>query len=224
MSRPLLICRPRPGADATAARARQMGIEPLVHPLFAVEPLPWDAPDPALVDALMLTSANTLRHGGEALARYRRLPVFAVGEATGTAAVEAGFADVTIAGPDAPATLDRIARAGHRHVFHPGGEDVRPAEAPGLEIVRRAVYRAVETEDSGRLETLLDRRPVVLVHSPRAGARIAGLVAPEARGPLSLIAISPAARDAAGTGWEQAVAADAPKDSAMLALARHLCL
>lgn len=224
MTRPLLVCRPQPGADATAARARAMGMEVLVHPLFTVEPIAWEAPDPAAFDALMLTSANALRHGGGALTRYHRLPVFAVGEATARAASAAGFPDITIAGPDAQGTMDRIVRAGHRHVLHLCGEDVRSGGRPELEIVRRAVYRSVETAPAEELDAMLDRRPVILVHSPRAGARLAALIAPARRENIALIAISPAACETAGARWERAAAADCPGDSGMLALARPLCL
>ena len=43
----VLILRPQPGADETAARARALGLEPLVAPLFTVRPLAWTPPDPA---------------------------------------------------------------------------------------------------------------------------------------------------------------------------------
>jgi len=224
MTRPVLICRPQPGADATAARARELGMEALVCPLFAVEPLDWSAPAPASFDALMLTSANALRHGGEGLSRYHALPMFAVGAATARAAMDAGFTDVVEAGPDAPATLERIARAGHRHILHLGGEHFRAAEREGLTITRRAVYRSAATGTANALTPMLERSPVLLVHSPRAGARIAALIPEARRADIALIAISAAARDAAGTGWAQAIAASAPQDDVMLALARPLCL
>ncbi|MGD9811804.1 MAG: uroporphyrinogen-III synthase, partial [Sphingobium sp.] len=64
MSCTVLILRPQPGADATAGRAKELGLEPSIYSLFATEPLAWTAPDPAGFDAVLLTSANTLRHGG----------------------------------------------------------------------------------------------------------------------------------------------------------------
>ncbi len=42
----LLVLRPQPGADETAARARALGLEPVVAPLFSVRPLHWTPPDP----------------------------------------------------------------------------------------------------------------------------------------------------------------------------------
>ena len=42
-------------------------------------------------DALLLTSANALRHGGTGLEQLQSLPAYAVGNATAAAAREAGF-------------------------------------------------------------------------------------------------------------------------------------
>src|SRR3546814_5342631 len=82
---PLLILRPEPGASMTAGRATALGLQPVCYPLFQVRPCVWDAPDPAEFDAIMLTSANALLHGGPQLDRFKHLPAFAVGEATGEA-------------------------------------------------------------------------------------------------------------------------------------------
>jgi len=219
----LLICRPQPGADATAERARALGMETLLYPLFRVEPLNWDAPAPSLFDALMLSSANTLRHGGPALALYHQLPTFAVGEATSAAAREAGFRSVTVAGPDAPALIAALDAAEHRHVLHPGGADRRSADPGSILITHRAVYRSVETGSAEGLAAMLDRADILLAHSPRAARRLAALIPEQRRATLSLIAISAAARDAAGEGWRQALAAPTPDDSALLALAGQIC-
>ena len=219
----LLICRPQPGADATAEMVRAMGMEALLYPLFRVVSLDWDAPDPAAFDALMLTSANTLRHGGPALDRYRGLPAFAVGEATASAARERGFGPVTVAGPDAPALIDAIVGAGHRHVLHPGGADIRSADPGPLRITRRAVYRSTETGDAQGLKERLRHTDAILAHSPRAARRLAELIPRERRGALALLAISPAAREAAGPGWRHALAAPVPDDAALLALAHQIC-
>jgi uroporphyrinogen-III synthase len=62
---------------------------------------------------------------------------------------------------------------------------------------------------------------VVLVHSPRAGRRLAELV--ESRGSIAIAAISKAAADAAGSGWAEIAIADQPSDEALLALAARLC-
>ena len=87
----ILVLRPEPGAGETARRARERGLEAIAVPLFTVGPMSWELPDPAQFDALLLTSANAVRHGGEQLGNLRGLPVHAVGEATAAAARNAGF-------------------------------------------------------------------------------------------------------------------------------------
>ena len=86
MSRPIVVLRPEPGNRVTAAAIEGRGLRAIRLPLFAVQPVAWQAPDPAGFDALLLTSANAVRHGGAGLARLLSLPVFAVGEATADAA------------------------------------------------------------------------------------------------------------------------------------------
>ena len=105
--RPLLVLRPEPGASATVKRARELGLEPVAAPLFEIEPLPWEAPEPGGFDALLLTSANAVRHGGSKLAKLRGLRVYAVGDATAEAARESGFDIVCDIPRKAPSALTR---------------------------------------------------------------------------------------------------------------------
>ena len=86
MTAAVLILRPEPGASATAARARTLRLEPVVAPLFVVRPLAWEPPDPAGLDAVMLTSGNAPRLAGDGMTPFLRLPCYAVGEATADAA------------------------------------------------------------------------------------------------------------------------------------------
>lgn len=225
MSRPLLVCRPQPGASATAEAARALGIDPVVAPLFDVEAAAWDPPAPKRFDALMMTSANAARHGGLALARYAALPAFAVGEATAAAMRVAGLAALTGEG-DVDALIAVIGQGPHRRVLHLCGEDYRTAAHADLQVHAVPVYRAVAVASlSGAAIAAIDRGAVVLLHSPRAAAlfvhlaRDAGLDTSRA----SIVAISPAAADAAGPSWRTIDAAPAPTDGAMLAIARKLC-
>ena len=89
--RPVLCLRPEPGLSATISHGAALGLEITGCPLSRIEPVQWDAPDPAAFDALLAGSANIFRHGGASLARLRDLPVLAVGATTATAAREAGF-------------------------------------------------------------------------------------------------------------------------------------
>jgi uroporphyrinogen-III synthase len=65
------------------------------------------------------------------------------------------------------------------------------------------------------------RGAVALVHSPRAGRRLAELVGDRAS--TAIAAISAAAANAVGSGWETVEAAQQPNDDALLALAARLC-
>jgi uroporphyrinogen-III synthase len=215
----VLIVRPEPGAAATAARARAVGLEPVLCPLFKVSPLAWEAPEIASFDAVLLTSAQAARHGGAQLARYRGLPVYAVGPATAASARAAGFADVCAGQADAAAAVDAMSAHGHTLILHLAGEHHQPPLQGRLKICRRIVYRAAAITPA----PLLPDTPVVLVHSARAGARLAELIEPDHRHTRILIAISSAAAAAAGQGWKKIYTATAPNDDALLACAARAC-
>lgn len=226
MSRPLLVCRPQPGASATAEAARALGIGPVVvAPLFAIEAVAWDPPAPGHFDALMMTSANAARHGGPKLARYAALSAFAVGATTVAAMRDAGLVAEAGAG-DADALVAAIGQGPHRRVLHLCGEDHRAPIHPNLLVHAVPVYRAVAVAGlpDAAVEAI-NRGAVVLLHSPRAAALFAALTSDAGRdtGRTSIVAISPAAAQAAGPGWQSVDAAPIPTDAAMLAIARKLC-
>ena len=218
--RRLAILRPEPGASATADRARAMGLEPVVMPLFAVEPVEWAVPDPAGIDALLLTSANAVRHGGDGLARLRQLPVYAVGEATAEAAREAGF-DIAGTGEGG---VDRLLRSipPDLRMLHLCGEHRTEAKAAQA-ITAIPVYRSKALPVPDDFQQIEGQ--AVAVHSPRAGQRLAELAGKAGidRATVRIAAISIAAASAAGSGWERCEAADTPDEAALLALAARLC-
>lgn len=226
MTRPLLILRPQPGAAATAARAAALGHPAIVAPLFFVRPIGWTPPDPAECDAVLLTSANALLHGGADLARFTHLPAFAVGASTAAAARQAGFGRVEAGSGDATAIVSRAADAGMKHLLHLTGREHKAAAHPGVSILRRIVYAAeAETQLPGAALTALVAGAIALFHSPRAAALFRTLLdgAAADAGAVRIAAISPAALHAAGTGWAMAVAADTPDDAALLAAAACMC-
>jgi uroporphyrinogen-III synthase len=218
--RRLVILRPEPGASATVARARAMGLDPVAMPLFAVEPVEWAVPDHAGFDSLLLTSANAVRHGGEGLARLRQLPVYAVGEATAEAAREAGF-DIAGTG-DAGAERLLGSIESDLRLLHLCGEH-RAETTAKQSITAVPVYRATELPLPDGFRDIEGQ--VVAVHSPRAGRRL-GRLADEAgidRSSVRIAAISDAASAAADSGWERCEAAEATDEAALLALAARLC-
>ncbi len=76
MTRPrALVLRPAPGNARTCAALAAAGLEPVALPLFDIVPCAWVAPDPAGYDALLLTSAQAVRHAGAGLALLAGLPV-----------------------------------------------------------------------------------------------------------------------------------------------------
>jgi len=219
--RRLVIVRPEPGASATAAAAARLGLNPIVMPMFAVEPVNWQAPDVRDFDALLLTSANAIRHGGGELGKLRGLPVYAVGEATAAQAREAGFTVAETGAGGVETLLERI-EPGLRLLHLCGKHRRRPAAARQA-IMPLAVYRSAPLAEVAGLERIGGE--VVAIHSPRAGARLAELVAGEGIdiSGTAIAAISAEAALAAGGGWQSVEAAEEPSDSSLLALAARLC-
>lgn len=209
----LLILRPEPGASETAARAREMGLDAVVAPLFVIRPVDGPAESAADYDAVLITSANGARH---APAGLTALSCFAVGERSAAAAREAGFADVRTGPSDGAAAAGLMASAGVRRALHLCGRDHLAVEAPGVAIERRVVYSADPAAWPG-----FAGPAVALIHSPRAGARLAELAGDKAA--IAVAAISAAAAAAAGGGWAAKAVAEEPRDQALLELAAKLC-
>ena len=213
--RKLLLVRPEPGLSASAERAHEMGLQIVACPLFRVEPLAWRVPDPARYDALLLTSANAVRHGGGNLRMLKALPVHAVGSATADAARAAEFEVASVGQGNAADLLATLPDA--LRLLHLAGEDHR--ETGGRHRLDRAtVYRSVEIP-APSLPPLEDL--VVAIHSPRAGRRLAELAG--RRGRTAVAAISEPAAEALGEGWERIEVAERPDDPSLLALAAMLC-
>lgn len=210
----LLLLRPEPGLSASAERARTLGIDVICCPLFQVEQLEWDATSPTDFDALLLTSANAVRHAGPMLSRLANLPVHAVGDATATAARDAGLNVESVGFGNSEDLLAMIPPS--LRLLHLTGENHRQVD--DARIDRRIVYRAGVIPSPG-LPPL--HGLVVAVHSPRAGARLAELSSQRAS--TVIAAISDAAAAACGEGWEEVAVAEKPNDESLLALAASLC-
>lgn len=171
----------------------------------------------------MFTSANAARMGGAQLDRYTHLPAFAVGGATAQAVAKAGFASVTSGEEGVQSLLNLIAKRGHNNVLHISGRDIRTFEPKGLRVASACAYAAVEIGNTEDLLALLTPGMILLVHSPRAGERLKDLVPIADRSDLHIVAISDATLAMCSTGWASALAAESPRDDAMLALAAGLC-
>jgi len=217
--RRLFLFRPEPGARHSAEGARAMGLDAVLVPLFAIEPMEWTAPDPADFDAILLTSANAVRHCGDGMDGLRRLPVHCVGEATALAANLAGLGVASVGNAGVDELLASIPPG--TRLLHLCGEDRRAPTDDRQLITSVSVYRAVATDRPADLDAI--QGSVAAVHSPRAAKRLAELVNLEAKTKVRIAAISPAAATAAGSGWESVGSASQPSDSALLALCARLC-
>jgi uroporphyrinogen-III synthase len=106
----VLVTRPHPDSEATAEALRARGFEVLLAPMLRFEPLAFADDAEADYGAVIATSANALRAIERQLAasRLRKLPLFAVGEHTASAAVRAGFSKVIAAKGDAAGLRDLV--------------------------------------------------------------------------------------------------------------------
>lgn len=213
MTRPIAVLRPEPGNGRTADRLAALGATVIRRPLFAIVPVAWTPPDPAGFDALVLTSANAVRHADIAATSLARLPVWAVGSATAAAARAAGLRVVATGDSDGRALLDAAGAAGVRRALLLTGRDRAVAGHPVLHAIR-AVYASEAV--AGVDAALLDGT-VALVHSQRAARQLAMLA--EAREAIAVAAIAPAVADALGAGWRAVAVAARPDDPAVIAAA-----
>lgn len=221
MSRAVVVLRPEPGAARTVARLEALGLTTLRLPLFAVTPVAWTPPDPAVYDCLLLTSANAARHAGPGLAALATLPVVAVGAETAAAARAAGLAVAVTGDRDAAAAIDLARAAGFVQLLHLAGRD-RAADF-GLDTI--TIYSSDPLGPPPRdIATLAG--VVVLLHSSRAARRFAALAARARldRADVRIAAISDAVAGAAGEGWRAIRVAPAPDDAALALVARDLAI
>jgi uroporphyrinogen-III synthase len=205
-------------------RARAAGFDPVIAPMFAVDPVEWQCPQQSF-DGLLITSANAIRLGGASLSALRHVPVLAVGDASADAATQNGF-DVALVGTsDAKALLERGHIAGFRDLLWLCGENhVSLGPAPERNITVRIVYRSRTIEPSLSIAEWLDADSIIALHSPRAARHFADYCdrSGKVRAMINLVALSPTVADAAGAGWRTIRIANAPNDAALLSAAQTI--
>ena len=152
----LLVTRPEPDAGREAEALAARGHEAVLAPLLKIE-FTRDVPlDFAGVQALIVTSRNALRAmaSRRELPDARKLPLFAVGEATARAARDIGFANVTT-GPGTAEELAELIAATlqpeHGPLVHLAGETLASdlklrLEAEGFTLRQPVLYRALPAE------------------------------------------------------------------------------
>jgi uroporphyrinogen-III synthase len=156
----LLVTRPEPDGERTAAALRERGHEALLAPLLRVDVIREAEIGPGPWSALIFTSANAVR-AVEAHPRGRELSglrVFAVGRRTKAAAQAAGFSGVVEGGGDVRALARSIAQWAHRDsapLLYLAGDD-RSGDLAGdlaaddLAVHTVEVYRAVKAREFPR--------------------------------------------------------------------------
>jgi uroporphyrinogen-III synthase len=163
----LLVTRPDPDGERTAAALRERGHDVTVAPLLRLEHVDFELPNDA-VGAVVLTSANAAR----AVAHHSRraaltaLPAFTVGRHAAQAARLAGFQTIHCAEGDKVDLVDLVIASYAKKpqpLLYLAGEDragdLAADLAPhGLTVRTAVVYRAVKLERfAPAVETLLAR-------------------------------------------------------------------
>lgn len=228
MNANVFVVRPQPGLSATISAGRSMGLAIVGEPLFEIRPVPWTAPDPRTVDALLIGSANVFRHGGPQLGLFRGKPVHAVGSTTAELAAEAGFEVVrvgtgglqSLVQPDSGTTSEA-----QRYLRLSGAERVSLEVPAGTVIEERIVYEAVPFAIPQEFEQRLRSGGIVLLHSAAAARHFANECArlgipTEA---LALAALGPRISEGLDGKWAAVRHAGNPNDTALLALAQDMC-
>ncbi len=113
----VLVTRPHPDDEVTASALRAKGFEVLRAPMLRFEPVAFRYDEEARYGAIIVTSANALRGIEPHLAgsqfsgshvQWLKLPLFAVGEHTASAARRAGFGHVIAAHGDVTSLRDCV--------------------------------------------------------------------------------------------------------------------
>jgi uroporphyrinogen-III synthase len=224
---PLLVIRPEPGNSTTVLAARALGLTVLPLPLFRVEPREWDAPPSGEFDAVLIGSANALRHGGSGLADYAGLPAYVVGQATAAMARGSGFTVAAAGNGGLQDLLAGLEADGRRRVLRLAGAEHIDLNAPADTLIHTViVYEAQPLAIPPGWLDRVGRGAVVVLHSAAAARHFSAECARLGidRSRLGLACIGPRVAEAAGRkGWASVASAERPDDTALLALAKRMC-
>lgn len=222
---PLVIVRPEPGASATVAAAVNLGLVASAHPIFTVRPLPWTPVPRTDIDAVILGSANAVRHGGATLDSLRGMPAYCVGQTTAIAAASRGFQVVQTGRGGLQQVLGSLAFE-HRRLLRLAGTSRVPLTLPdGVTMQTREVYATDPLSMDETLQRTLQAPAVVMLHSGEAAGHF-NIICTQAaivRSRIRLATIGPRVAAMAGAGWGRIETAPEPSDAALLALAREMC-
>lgn len=231
----LLVTRPEPDGERTAAKLRARGCEVMLAPLLRIENIDAELDGPW--HAVAVTSVNALRAIADnpALKALLASPAYAIGGRTADAALAQGFENVTSADGDV-ADLARMMkthlRAGARVLYLAGddrsGDLAGDLAAAGIEVAMRLVYRAAAVSEfpsdvrealtAGWLDGVLhfSRRSAAAYVDCAAAAKI---TAP-ALAPVHYCLSQQVAAPLAAAGARRIEVAEAPTEAALIELVR----
>lgn len=192
----VLVTRPLPDGETTAADLRARGLEAVICPMLRFEPFGFADEAESPYGGIVVTSANAVRAVEQQLANspLRKLPLFAVGDRTAAVARAAGFAKVFSADGDAANLRDLVVESAKAKklkkkspLLYLAGEEVSRDLAgelreQGFEVVTHIAYRMVPAKSlpgevvdgfaAGRIEAVLHysrRSARAFVEAIRAG-------------------------------------------------------
>ena len=212
----LLVTRPQPGADATAARIRAAGHEAVVSPLFEAQPVDWEIDTRKTYDALLITSANAIRHAGQKREGLVHLPVFAVGQNSAHIATSHGF-NVEYVGYEGVEQLLPHIQA-HKLLWL-AGDDHMDFELPqSIDMDVHIVYRSVALPQPKNFAESVLKVDYVLLHSSRGAMLFSELISGQGieKKQISIAVFSEKIAQAAGSGWDKVRVARYPSDEHLL--------
>lgn len=181
----ILVTRPHPDNEATAAALRGRGHEVLLAPMLRFEAVASGADLDASYDAIIVTSANALRALDLAGHSLLSLPLYAVGEHTAEAARAAGFEKVLSGGGDAGNLRDLLrahVKAKHlkkrARLLYLAGADLSrdlagELDTAGFDVTTRTTYRmvALSTLPRESLDAFAANRIEAVLHYSARSAR-----------------------------------------------------
>src|SRR5947199_4058344 len=157
----VLVTRPLPDGESTAAALRARGFEVVAAPMLRFEPFGFKDDAEIPYGGIIVTSANAVRAVESQIAKspLLKLPLFAVGERTAAMARTAGFGKLFSADGDALALRDLVVEAAKAKklkkkspLLYLAGEELAqdlPAmlRDQGFEVVTHIAYRMVPAKN-----------------------------------------------------------------------------
>jgi uroporphyrinogen-III synthase len=231
----LLVMRPEPDAERTAATLRARGHTVIVAPLVRIEAITDAAIGGGPWAAILITSANAASAiaGHARLPELRRLSVFAVGDRSAEAMRAAGFGEVASANGDAgdlarlvAARIEPQAPLLYLAGLDRSGDLAGALGQCGFAVHTVTIYRAVLASDFPKAAVEAFARGVdgILHFSRRSAeayvtaARGAGLLDRALKKPIHFCLSAPIAEPLAQAGGGDIRIAPAPAEAALLAL------